>query len=370
MQTNDVKKKRILLVSCEGLGHGGVQAVMMNIVRNLCHEYIFDVLLFTSEKRYYDEEFLSYGGNIHRIPNYEGDSSFSKRADYYIRGFHLYREAKKLLEKYDYQAIHCHNRFEAGILLLASHNKNIPVRIIHEHVIDRPQNFVMNALNKLYMRLIKKHSTAFLGCSEETCRSFYGEDVDWRVVCNPYDENRYRFSELKNDGVFHITQVGAYNENKNQMFSISVFSEIVKKHPNSRLHFVGFDCGGYLQTLKDEVVRLNLEDRVSFHPHDFDVFSLLQMSSASLFPSQKEGFGIVAVEAQAVGVTCFASDTVPESTQCGGCVYLPLENGAEYWADKILEYYENGAEHHEYDCSRFSMASFSETIRNIYEGNE
>ena len=42
------------MISCEGLGNGGVQAVMMGIVRNLSDEFLFDMLLFTSEKRFYD----------------------------------------------------------------------------------------------------------------------------------------------------------------------------------------------------------------------------------------------------------------------------------------------------------------------------
>lgn len=366
MEKPNSKKKRILLVSCEGMGRGGVQTVMMNIVRNFSREYTFDALLFTSEKRYYEDEFLSYGGNIYRVPNYEGSSSLRKRADYYIRGLHIYREVKKLLGKTNYYAIHCHNRFEAGILLRAAHKKNVLIRVVHEHVITSPYNIATGVLNRFYMRLIKKHATSFLGCSEETCRSFYGEDVDWQVVCNPYNEKDYKFSELKDDGVFHITQVGSYNANKNQLFSLAVLDEIVKKQPNSHLHFVGF--GEYLQILKDEVQRLGLEKHVSFYPHDHDVFSLLQMSSASLFPSKKEGFGIVAVEAQAVGVKCFASDTVPQLTQCGGCVYFPLENGAAYWADKMVEYYRGGAKHCQYDCSRFSTAHFIETIQKIYKG--
>ena len=41
--------KKVLLVSCEGLGKGGVQSVMMTIVRNLYRDYVFDALLFTDE---------------------------------------------------------------------------------------------------------------------------------------------------------------------------------------------------------------------------------------------------------------------------------------------------------------------------------
>lgn len=40
---------KILAVSCEGLGNGGVQNIIMNIARNLHDSYIFDIVLFTSE---------------------------------------------------------------------------------------------------------------------------------------------------------------------------------------------------------------------------------------------------------------------------------------------------------------------------------
>ena len=48
---------KVLLVSCEGLGRGGVQSVIMSIVKGLSDKFIFDIVLFTSEKRYYDDEF-------------------------------------------------------------------------------------------------------------------------------------------------------------------------------------------------------------------------------------------------------------------------------------------------------------------------
>jgi len=42
--------KKILEVSCNGLTNGGVQQVIMSIVRNLYKEYHFDILVFTKEK--------------------------------------------------------------------------------------------------------------------------------------------------------------------------------------------------------------------------------------------------------------------------------------------------------------------------------
>ena len=42
---------KVLMVSCEGLGHGGVQDVIMNIVRGGSDKQHFDILVFTNEKR-------------------------------------------------------------------------------------------------------------------------------------------------------------------------------------------------------------------------------------------------------------------------------------------------------------------------------
>ena len=128
------------MVSCEGLGNGGVQAVMMNIVRNLHREYLFDALLFTSEKRYYDDQFSSYGGNIHRIPRYEGSNKYRKKADYYIRGYKLYKDVKRLLiENGPYDVVHCNDEFESALIVKAAAECGVPVRITHTYYFTEEQ---------------------------------------------------------------------------------------------------------------------------------------------------------------------------------------------------------------------------------------
>ena len=86
-------KKRILLVNVQPLRRGGAQAVIMSIARNLSDEFCFDIALFSDEDGWYDEEFLSYGGKIIRIPNYSGNNVFRQRADLYTR---WWKNAKRL----------------------------------------------------------------------------------------------------------------------------------------------------------------------------------------------------------------------------------------------------------------------------------
>jgi len=89
---------KVLQVSCEGLGNGGVQAVIMGICRHMPDVH-YDIILFTSERRYYDDEFEMLGGKIFRIPNYEGLSKFRKKLDYYIRFFRIFMGTYEIIKK-------------------------------------------------------------------------------------------------------------------------------------------------------------------------------------------------------------------------------------------------------------------------------
>ena len=80
-----MQKKKVLMVSSRTFDNGGVQAVMMDITRNCQDTCSFDVVLFTQKQGYHDNEFLSYGGKIFRIPRFYEKFSFLKKIDYYIR---------------------------------------------------------------------------------------------------------------------------------------------------------------------------------------------------------------------------------------------------------------------------------------------
>lgn len=367
-----MNKKRILLVSCDGLGNGGVQAVMMSIVRNLSCKYTFDILLFTNEKRYYDDEFLSYGGKIIREPKYEGSFKFRRKIDYYIRGPRLYHSVKKLLREHGpYAVIHCNNGFESAMILKAAQKAGISIRINHTHVIVNNSRLLRKGLNSIYLKFIKKYATSLLGCSREACVSMYGKQSDSFVISNPYDEHKFspNTEAINKPREMVLMQIGSFNENKNQMFSIRVLAQIKKRYPNATLNLVGFNVGDYQAKLKTLIEELGVEKNVNILSHDTNTAEYLEDTAAFVFPSVKEGFGVVLIEAQAMGVKCYVSDTIPTAANRGGCVYLSLSDGPKAWADKIIADYEVSYGHHQlYDCSQFTSRKTMEIFDKLYSG--
>lgn len=208
-------KKRVLMVSCEGLGNGGVQAIMMGIVRNLYTECHFDMLLFTSEKRYYDDEFLKYGGKIFRVPKYEGGNCLLHRADYYVRDFYTYREVNKILKNEPpYDVIHCNREYENAPLLMLASKYNVSVRISQAHIIHGKTNVICTLLNKFRTRLIRTYATKLIGCSYEACCSLYSERAIFTVLNNFYDDNRFDIGLFTPANISGLTivQVGAISD--------------------------------------------------------------------------------------------------------------------------------------------------------------
>lgn len=363
-------RKRALLVSCDGLGNGGVQAVMMSVVRSLSYCCDFDALLFTDEVRHYEDEFLSFGGKIHRIPKYEGKSLLMRKLDYYIRGRRLYRNVLKLLKRSGpYDVVHCNNNCEGGIVLKAAFKAGIPVRIMHAHVVLSGGNPASRLLDAFRRRMIERYATVRIGCSREACRSLYLDPTDSVVIGNAYDDKRFdrtRFNETPNNPLI-LVQIGAFTPLKNQIFSVEVLDELVKLQPEAKLKLVGFRIGGYEDEIKKRIVQLGLENKVELLPHDTDTPELLSRAACMLLPSLHEGFGIVLAEAQAMGVRCYASDGVPEEANRGGVDYLPLSEGPGRWARTIAEDYEkkHGA-HERYDVSDLTPVAIARRYKTLY----
>ncbi|MBR5451683.1 MAG: glycosyltransferase [Clostridia bacterium] len=369
-----VDKKKVLMIACRTLDNGGVQAVMMDITRNCQDACSFDMVVFTKKEGFYDKEFLSYGGRIFRIPRFYEKFGFLKIIDYYIRAGYVYKNLKKImLENGPYDVVHCHNEEETALALLAAEKAGIPIKIAHTHTqrCMKTKNPFARFYKWVYRKIIEGKATYKLGCSVDACRSFYLNAENALVINNPYNSQKFDYDKYGDYKVTEpsLVQIGNFSHNKNQIFSLEVIYEIKKEYPNVHFDMIGSDIHNTLTQIKQKIKSLSLEDNVTIHPGDANSPELLSKATGFLFPSQKEGFGIVAIEAQAMGVKCYASDTVPKLTNCGGCEYLPLSAGAKYWADIIIKDFKTtGGKRQRYDCSRFSAEKIARDYKDIYGG--
>lgn len=368
-------KKRVLLVSCWGLGNGGVQAIMMGIVRSLSDKFTFDVIVFTSESRFHEKEFLSYGGEIIRIPHYEGENRYVHALDAYTRDIYIYKQVKRVLKsKGPYIAIHCNKEFESAPILKAAFDCGIKIRICHSHIINQKGRHISNIINVVRRHYINKYATVKIGCSDEACRSLF-VGSDYRVVNNFYDDSKYNpdlYEKNDKGSALSLVQVGSLGSNKNQIFSIQVLSELLKLGIEATLTIVGFELEKtYRDKIIKEIDRLGLSSNVCLLPGTSNIPQILHDSDVFLMPSIREGFGIVLIEAQAMGLRCYASSSIPTTTDCGGTVYVDLNDGPASWAHRIADD-ELITDRQKRRCNtdRFKLANIQDEYYRIYTNGQ
>lgn len=126
--------------------------------------------------------------------------------------------------------------------------------------------------------------------------------------------------------------------------------------------------GGLSQEVKKYVNKLSVNKNIHFLGIRNDVENVLSKCKYFLLPSNYEGFGLVLVEAQAARLDCFASDTVPNTVNCGKCKFLSLEMSANDWARQIYDYINSKEKMvlNEEKLKSFGIKNMAEKIQDVY----
>lgn len=318
----------------------------------ICQNYInlnktllqFDFITH-DKKLSFENDFIKSGAKFYRLPR--------------SRNFISYILALKKLKK-EHRIMHIHLAYNNPLPILATKIVGFDKIILHAHANGFEETkFIQRTLKKILHNVGKILSpylvTNFLACSDISAKWMFSNSIfknkRYEIAKNAIDLDKFAYNEIIQkqkrdelniaDDCFVIGHVGRFCYPKNHKFILEIFNEIVKKNPNSKLLLVG----GYIEkdrhifeNTQNLVKNFNLENKVIFLGKRDDISELYQAMDCFVFPSIFEGFGMVALEAQASGLPTFISDCLSKELVISNLAnFVSLQKKPDFWAEEILK---------------------------------
>ena len=315
---------------------GGAENLIMNLYRHIDRSVVqFDFLLHCPTESFYEKEILSLGGNIFRIPRYLGYNKVSYE-----------RRLTDFLKTHpEHIIIHDHLMDSATETLRVAKRLG-RIAVAHSHTASSSFS-PSDAYRFFFRRNLWKVADYRLACSEAAGKWLYRGKTDFIVLRNGIDTKLFRFSDkCRSDirrefGLSESTKVigtvGRMVKEKNQMRLLSLMRALSEMGSDCSLLMVGE--GPLENKLKTTSKKLGLEDRIVFSGPRSDVNELMSAMDVFVLPSLVEGLGIVLVEAQASGLPCIFTDSIPKEVDLiPNLIHrTSLSSSDSVWAKAILE---------------------------------
>ena len=323
------------------MNRGGTENAIMNYYRHIDRERIqFDFLLTDPNKCAFEDEIISLGGIVHRVPRLTMSNPLP-----YLKGVDHFFKIHP-----EYRIVHSHTSSKSVFPLYIAKRHNIPVRICHSHS-SKSENGIKGFIRDILKLGLKKVATTSFACGEQAAEWLYGkkflDNGNVSIIRNVIEgdkftlnlETRQKYRELLHiqDSTLLIGHTARFNAAKNHLFLIDIFNELKSKITNSKLLLIG--DGELREQITEKVNSLGLTNDVIFAGVVPNVYDYEQAIDIFMLPSLYEGLPLSIIEAQISGLKCFTTEgTVSKECSVTDLVsYLPLERGAKYWAEEIYK---------------------------------
>ena len=360
-----------ILHSVSNMDRAGIETMLMNYYRNIDRSKIqFDFLCNKKKRGSYEEEIKSLGGKIYRTPGLNP-----------LKFFQYMKYMKKLFKDHpEYKIIHAHNGAFGVYALYCARKANIPIRIFHGHNSGFPIDIKL-PLKLFCKRKLKKNLTEKWGCGEQAVKFYYDNDTfkknDYTIIHNAIDLDKFKFNQAIRDNIRNkydlsdktvIGHVGRFSPVKNHSLLINIFEEYLKINNNARLILIG--DGENEEKIKKLVKNKNIDKKVIFLGNISNVNEWYQAFDLFILPSINEGLPVVGIEAQATGLPCLFSSTVPNEVDItGNSYFINLNEKPKSWAsiiDNILNNYERKSTIDEIDKNGYNIMLEAKNLEKKY----
>ena len=306
----------------------------MNYYRHIDRSRVqFDFIVDSDSTLVPRAEIESLGGRVFEVPPYQKLPAYR-------------RALRELFCRERWQIVHSHINALSVFPLQVAKRAGVPVRIAHSHSTAGRGEYAKNALKAVLRRFSNVYPTHRFACSEYAGRWLFGEGADFEVVYNAIELDRFAFdAEVRAEAraelglvgdQLAVGHVGRFTAQKNHMFLVAAFAEVLKRRPDAVLLLAG---DGELRPLVERWVNEHgVAESVRFLGQRDDVERLYQAFDVFVLPSLYEGLGMVAIEAQVSGLPCLLADTITHEVDVTGAVrFLPIDD-VDLWANRLVEY--------------------------------
>lgn len=315
------------------LNRGGAESMIMNFYRRIDREkYQFDFIVHGKEEGVFEQEILKMGGRIYRVPTYKIYNHFSYKNQW-----------KKLLSEIkDSDIVHSHIRSTASLFLPIAKSLDYKI-IIHSHNTSVGNGFKA-IIKSLLQKNIGKSGEKLVSCGEEAGNWLF-KDKKFEIIPNSIPTELYKFDietriKMREElGLLKektFVNVGRFHNQKNHLFLLKIFKEIIKVDSNCVLYLIG--DGELRPKIEAEISKLSLQNHVKMLGVRGDVPKVLQAMDVMIMPSIHEGLPVTLIEAQASGLNIFASANITTELNVTETInYISLDKNEREWAKIILD---------------------------------
>jgi len=335
------------------MNRGGAEVMLMDIYRNISNDIHFDFLVHYKlnsgiKAGDFDDEIVRRGARIRHIAS-QWDLGLFK----YINQF---EEVIRDLGKP--HIVHIHMNSKSGVIALAAKKTGINTVIVHSHAnLTIRGSLWTRLLGKLELvfqkKLMSVAADQFWGCSHEASESLFYKrllspekctiinnavDIDSLQNVSTRKVEELRASYGINPGTVVLGNVGRVVKHKNVLFLIEVLRVLDREDRDYVLVFAGRDEDtDYLNDIFLKSKQYQIEHRVKYLGVRDDIGVVMSSFDCFLGPALKEGFGLVAVESQAVGLPTILYKGFPKTVDMNVNLVTFINSLDPYkWANLIL----------------------------------
>lgn len=336
-------KRKILLTGSDNFGKGGRSVIGWNLTKPISSIYKIDFLSNHEVEASVLDNIAKRNGEI-KICHLVGTNKITRK-------FRFMKSLKNMIrsEQYDIIHINADNPREAITPFLASQLAGINRFVIHAHTdMNHSDSSVQKAIDWLLRKYMSVTASRMeeVACSTQAGNYFFKDSTDFTIIENGIDLLKYRTDEAIREEMLKefsipsdrlvIGTVARMAFQKNPLFTLEILRELKKIEPNFLFVWVG--DGDMETTVKQKASDYSLTDNILFLGARKDVNKILTIFDVFILPSVYEGFGIVNIEAQALGIPCLVSRAIPNTAKINSNFYFyDLNNKPDLWAKRILE---------------------------------